>query len=240
MSVDRRVVTVRSSLIVALALLLARPLVAQQPARDSAASDTARVTRGDGNPLLFGVAVAALLAAPSLFLLGHRTWDTTTALPSHDYAIYGSAGVNSGRFSNSLLQRGDLELLGHHAYGRLAIEDFGDTHLKFYTAQTGYFLRPPGGMTGGFVIGYRHATGINAEDAALVSLPVVFGGKGGAMSLEPTYVISRQGIDWNYRIQEDLYFLPHPFFFGVSAEAKPLYHGGDYRGSIALLVGVHR
>lgn len=223
-------------------LLFSRSLTGQQPAApDSATHDTTHVANEEGS-LLLVVAAAAVVtaAAPAALLVMGPKPDTSLSLPSRSFGAYVAVGGTGTSSPNSFTLAERADLVARHVYGSLASEDFDKEHLHFYSASAGYLLRPRGPLAGGLTLGYRHATGIGAEDAALIGIPFIFGTQRAELWLEPTYAVSRYGISWEYRFQVEAYLLPHPFFLGLLGEARPLRHGADYVGTVALLVGVHQ
>jgi hypothetical protein len=48
------------------------------------------------------------------------------------------------------------------------------------------------------------------------------------------------GVSWTFRFQGDFYFLPRPMLAGLLIEAKPLWQGGPYQGTVAGMLGVMR
>jgi hypothetical protein len=132
-------------------------------------------------------------------------------------------------------------MLWGHLYASASIEHFRvRERLRYYAVRAGYLFRPMSGFAAGLTVGYRSVSGGGGQDAATLSLPFMRGWEEVAIRFEPTYVISRAGVSWTYRVQGEFYGLPDPLFAGFVVDGKPLRQHGPYLATLALLVGVRR
>jgi hypothetical protein len=231
----------------ALATLLAQPLVAQQSPTppDSVAADSVP-TAGPHDwrllPALAALGVVLAAAPPALFLVPNTTKpDSTRVLPDNYLAAYVTGGGIGENAPSSWTHSENLDLLRGHLYASLSIEHFQvREHLRYESIRAGYLFRPKRGFAGGLTLGYRRVSGRGGQDAAVIALPLMAGGREGAARFESAYVISREGVSWTYRLQAEAYLLPKPLFAGLVVEAKPLRQGAPYLGTVALLFGARR
>lgn len=228
--------------------LVGRSLGAQgdPAATDSTkAHDTSRPVNNEGAVALamagaltvFAVAPAAVLLFPS------DQGPPESPLPSR-ILIASLAGGGTGRDAPSTWTGAEwVELRQGHLY--LSAEHVtvgGSDPVGFEMVQGGYRARPRAHphLEGGVILGYRHATGRSVQDAAVVSLPLLYGSSLAAMRMEPAYVFSASGVHWSYRFSGEFYTLPRPLFAGIRVETKPMRQGGEYVGTVVLLLGVRR
>jgi len=232
-----------------LALVLGQPLgryaLAQRPhPPDSTKTDSLpRRNNAEGLMLPFMAAFAGVLAlAPPTLLLTRLYPDTSMgAVSSAHIAVYAMAGGMGEESPRNLTHSENLELFTHNITAAVRIESFSAFGgARFATVRAGYLFHTQNQARGGITLGYRHASGPGTESAVEIGLPFVIGNQRGAMWLVPTYLISHQGVMWNYRFQGEFYTLPKPFFAGMVVEAKSLRQNGKGFGSVTLLIGVRR
>lgn len=201
---------------------------------------------GFGCEMCLGAAVAAfgaveLIAPPVLLLLPKLTDLAPGALSDHHVSVYITGG-DGARFRNGIdrwAYTEDIEVFTHGIYAEVRSENFYTPgHFQFHTLRTGYLAHPKPALLGGVTLGYRTAHGALGQDALEIGLPSAVGNERGAVRFEPTYVISKEGVSWNYRLQMELYVPSRHLVTGVAFEAKPLQQGGPYYGTMALLLGV--
>lgn len=105
----------------------------------------------------------------------------------------------------------------------------------------GYLFRPKRGAAGGATIGYRRASRYPAQRGVMISFPLIVDGYDGTMRLEPTYVLSPSGVNWNYRLLMEAAIGESPFSWGLDFEAKslPLERRSKlFTSALALMIGV--
>lgn len=56
----------------------------------------------------------------------------------------------------------------------------------------------------------------------MIGFPLIVDGYDGTMRLEPTYVFSPSGVNWNYRLLVELGIGDGPFTAGLSIDARTL------------------
>jgi hypothetical protein len=238
----------RTAACLVIAALLSRSLVAQaDPGTPDSTKrhDSSRPANNEGALALamagaftlFAVAPAAVLLFPS------DQGPPEHPLPSR-ILIASLAGGGTGHDAPSTWTGAQwVELRQDHLY--LSAEHLtvgGSDPVGFETVQGGYRARPSAHphLEGGVTLGYRHAEGRAVQDAAVVSFPLIVGSSRAAMRLEPAYVFSPSGVHWSYRLSGEFYSLPRPLFAGIRFEARPMRQGGEYFGTMALLLGVRR
>jgi hypothetical protein len=230
-----------------LALALAQPIVAQeeQTPTDSTATDS--ITPGGHHhplmlPALLGAGLVMAAAPPALLLIpGFVRTDSNSSLAQRYVALYLSGGGIGEGAPSSWTNAEHLDILRGHLYAGVSIEHFHvRERLRYYSIRAGYLFRPLSGVAAGLTVGYRKMSGGRGEDAVTLSLPFTRGFREVAVRLEPTYVISRAGVSWTFRVQGELYALPDPLFAGFVVDAKPLRQDGPYLATLGLLVGVRR
>jgi len=238
---------VRVAHLVILALWLARPVAAQdgETPTDSTAADSTP-PGGHHNPLLLpalvGLGIVMFAAPPALFLFpGFIKPGSSRTLPDRYFALYVTGGGIGNPYPSSWTNAEHLDMLRGHLYAAASVEHFHvRDRLRYYTIRAGYLFRPLSGFAGGLTVGYRSVSGGGGQDAATLGLPFMTGFQEGSIRFEPTYVISRAGVSWTFRLQTELYGLPDPLFAGFVVDVKPLRQDGPYMGSLAFLVGVRR
>jgi hypothetical protein len=234
--------------LVAWAPPLSRPAVAQKPGtpRDSAPNDSApRKPTGIGCEMCLAAVLAAFwtvtLIAPSSMLLVKKALNPPPgALPDSHLSAYfagGGGGLNHG--ANGWAHSENVEVLRHGLYGEVRIENFyAPDHIQFQTVRAGYLAHPKPQASGGVTLGYRTAHGDGGRNALEIGVPLAVGNERGAFRAEATYLISPEGVTWNYRLQMELYIPSKRLVTGFDFEAKPYRQNGPYFGEMALLLGV--
>lgn len=136
----------------------------------------------------------------------------------------------------------NLEILRDGMYAEVRLEHFYlPDYLQYETVRVGY-LHGRRTLLGGATIGYREAHGVLGQSGLEIGLPLMISGRYGWGRVEPTYVVSRTGADWNFRGQIVWPRGDGRFFWGMNAEAKalplPLRKGrGLTASTVALLFG---
>jgi hypothetical protein len=191
---------------------------------------------------LAGAFVAIVAAPPALFLVpGLLTPDSTRALPTHYAAAYLTGGGIGQDAPSAWTHSENLEIVRDPVFAAASLEHFyTQERLRFWSIRAGYLFRPHRGVAGGITLGYRGVAGSRGQDAVLIGLPIVGGSQLAAVRIEPVYAVSRAGVSWTFRFQGEVYLLPRPLLAGLIAEAKPLWQGGPYQGSVGVLFGVRR
>jgi hypothetical protein len=194
-------------------------------------------------PAMVGFGLVMAVAPPVLLLPRSlmKNADSTLILPNSSVTLYLTGGGIGEKWPSSWTNSEHLEVRWGHLYGAASIEHFHvRERLRYHTLRAGYLFRPKTGFAGGLTAGYRHVSGGGGRDAALIGLPLTVGREEGAVRFEPTYVISRDGVSWTYRVQAEFYGLPDPLIAGFMIDAKPLRQGGPYLATLALLFGIRR
>jgi hypothetical protein len=246
-----------------------RPALAQRPAvprdtmpkdslaRDSLVADSVRVAPHSlGMYLLLPVgavlagaftAVAAVAPAPAAMWLEDSDKAPLTFLEDH-HAVYVTVG---GLFSEgqTWAHSANIEVVRNGVLAEFKAEDFyRPRHFRYLTARGAYLFHPKRGTAGGVSVGYRHAHRDRTQQGLEIGLPFFIGDSTGTMRLEPTYVITRHGVLWSYRMQIDINIPRSPYFAGLTGVGKsvPLnrsYPRQDYpkedffTGAVMLLFG---
>lgn len=164
--------------------------------------------------------VAAFVPTP-LAWIGPRGATEMAFLQDHE-AAYVSAG---GRFSKGETWANGvaLESVRSDVHTELLLEDFWrPRHVRYLTARAGYLWHPTRFAAAGATLGFVHATGDPRQHGPELGVPLYLGGSAGTLRLEPTYVASREGALWSYRLQAEG-TIPHtPFFAGAAVNWKSL------------------
>jgi hypothetical protein len=218
--------------------------------RDSTQSDsTGRVRSHPVHPswaalVMPGLIVIPLVAAfvpTPLAWIGPRGPSAMEFLQDHD-AAYVSVG---GRFSKGETWANGvaLESVRRDVHTEVVLEDFWrPRHVRYVTARAGYLWHPTRFAAAGATLGYVHASGDPMQRGVELGLPVYLGGASGTLRLEPTYVASREGALWSYRLQAEA-TIPHTAFFAGAAvnwKSLPLTSEArqDFEGqTLSLLFG---
>lgn len=235
------------------ALLLTQAIatssVAQGTPRDSVARDT--MPRRLHDPLmlpLFAAAAGMLAVAPPL-LFAFTPADTipSDAAPmfaeDHVYLFAGPGVGGDAQDHNLWALTGAVELYRRGFYGEARVERFGlhERALALRTVRGGYFVRARRNALWGITVGARLAGDSGAVHGAELALPVVIGARSGNMRMEPLYVVSSQGVSWNYRFQAELALGESPVVLGFRFTAHTFDpHGSPSNETMTLLVGVRR
>ena len=130
--------------------------------------------------------------------------------------------------------------VGRRLYGELRFDSFEFSDLgsaHFQTLRAGYLVHPRQPLLGGVTIGYRRARGDTAQSALEIGLPLALGTSRGWMRFTPTYVISSDGIRWNYSLLAEFPIVHTPLVVGFDCEARTLRQYGELFGTVALVLG---
>jgi hypothetical protein len=220
----------------------------EPPARpDSVPTDTlppkSAVPPGHGG-LLFAMAAFTVVSAvaPSAFTT-LTTADTTRQLgsPTKDhvsaYLTVGGSWIEGQTWAYS----GSVEVLKRGWYAEMRVETFHlPRHFQYQSFSGGYLFRPKRGAAGGVTFGYRRASRDPAQRGVMIGFPLIVDGTDGTLRLEPTYVFSPSGVDWNYRFLAELAIGDSPFSWGLSVDAKalPLERRSKlFTSALALMLG---
>jgi len=239
-------------LLITLASLLSQSALAQRPAAPKDTTPKDSRPRGVGCEMCLGVVlagfvVAVLVAPPALLFIKHDTSDhRRPGAPFADphVSLYFVGGGSWEKPGLGWVRSEILEVHRKRMYGEVDFENsyFSDLgHFQFQSVRAGYLLHNTA-MAGGVSLGYRRAVGDRVQDALQIGLPLAMdlGRQGGVQAswrFEPTYLISSQGVSWNYRLQWDLAFPRSHLVTGFNVETKPARQGDPYYATINLLVG---
>lgn len=229
---------------------LSRSAIAQEPAAPTDSAPPVRCIPAAALLVVGGM----LLSAPASLLLLNTTPDPADreepipddmepAFWDNHVSAYLTGGLTE-RFRKEPNRYGwahsvSVEVFAHGIYGELRVERFAvPDHVQFQTVRAGYLFRPRRAVATGVTLGHRSAYGERVQDAFEIGLPLVVGAARGSARFEPTYLISSQGVSWNYRFQTELYIPRSPFMAGVGWEGKTVRQGGFYFSAFTLLVGV--
>ena len=237
---------------------LARDSLARDSlARDTLTRDSVRVAPHSlGMYLILPVGVvgtvaitAVMAAAPAALTVWFPDSSrlSLTFLEDHR-AVYVTVG---GLFSEgqTWAHSANIEVVRNGVLTELKVEGFyRPRHFQYLTARGAYLLRPKPRTAAGVSVGYRHAHRDRTQAGLEIGLPLFVGDSTGTMRLEPTYVITRYGALWSYRVQIDVNIPRTPYFAGLSGVGKsvPLnrsYPRQDYpkedffTGAVMLLFG---
>ena len=171
--------------------------------------------------------VGAFVPAP-LAWIGPRGSTGMAFLQDHESA-YISAG---GRFSKGETWANGVafESVRRDVHTEVLFEDFWrPRHLRYFTARAGYLWHPTRFAAAGTTLGYMHASEDPMQRGFELGVPLYLGGGSGTLRLEPTYVASREGALWSYRLQAEA-TIPHTrFFAGAAVNWKSLPLTSDAR-----------
>jgi hypothetical protein len=210
--------------------------------RDTTRRDTVVVAPNHGGMLVVMAAVTlVILSAPGPFASVTNPDTTDLGFADSHWATYVTGGPLSGSRGGKdfwgWAYSASIEVLTKGVYAELRTENFHiDDHVQFWTMRGGYLFRPKPAVAGGVTIGYRFAGRSNSQRAVEVGFPLVVGSRRGWMRFEPTYVISSQGVSWNYRWQSELP-VSRSFFSGVDFDVKPVRQHAPYFATMTLLLG---
>ena len=195
-------------------------------------------------PVLAAFAAALIVAPPAVMLV---RGDTARRPPGHEVGFAGD------HFSIYLVGGGSWEkpglgwthserfaVLEGRLYGELRFDSFEFSDLgsaHFQTLRAGYLAHPRQPLLGGVTIGYRRARGDTAQSALEIGLPLALGTSRGWMRFTPTYVISSDGIRWNYSLLAEFPIVHTPLVVGFDCEARTLRQYGELFGTVALVLG---
>lgn len=219
------------------------PAPADSVPTDSVPPSTA-VAHGHGG-MLFAIAAFTVVSAvaPSAFT-ALTTPDTTRRLasPTRDhFSVYLAAG-GSLIEGQTWTYSGSVDLLKGGWYADLRVETFHlPLQFQYQSLSGGYLFRPKRGAAGGVTIGYRRASREPAQRGVMIGFPLLVDGSDGTMRLEPTYVFSPRGVNWNYRFLGELAIGESPYFWGLNVDAKSLpleRRSRLFTSAFALLFGV--
>lgn len=231
------------------------PLGAQTPAaardtvrRDTLPRDTVRHLH---HPLMYAAIAATavtMIAAPPAFMLipsndttgeGGRTLLLASSTVMA-YSAVGSGNDNQERCLWALAQ--GIELFHRGLYAEARLEQFGlrDRNVRLRTMRLGY-LAHRRFMMGGATIGVRDPAPGGGLRGVELALPLLIGGYGGQMRLEPLYLISGRNVSWNYRFQADLAVPRSPLVGGIRITSHA-FDGEPTESNVALtfLIGIRR
>lgn len=210
---------------------------------DTVLPDSVRAYRHGG--LLFAMAAFTVVSAVAPpVMMTQATPDTTRTLssPTSDHvAAYVAGGVSwiegqTGTYSVS------VELLERGWYAEMRVETFHlPKHIQYQSLSGGYLFRPKRGVAGGATIGYRRASRDRTQRGVTIGFPLIVDGYDGTGRLEPTYVFSPSGVNWNYRVLMELAIGDSPFSWGLNIEAKSLpveRRSRLFASAFALLIGM--
>lgn len=227
------------------------------PCRNAPAQVPSPATTAESNwlllPVLAGFSAVLLAAPPSLVLfvdstprsgiesLGH--WD------NHVTAYLAGGYVDAMRREDRVSgwgHSGSLEVFTRGVYAEVRVENFRLPSLvQFQTVRVGYLLHAPHrSAAGGVTIGYRRAYGDRVQPAWEIGLPAVLAltrpdrRADVVWRFEPTYLISSEGVSWNYRWQTDFHIRGTAVIPGIAFEAKPMRQDGPYFVAVSLVLGV--
>lgn len=218
---------------------------AQEPKApaDSVPTDTVVAYRHGG--MMFAMAALTVVSAVAPSVMTKLTTpDTSRKLSSttRDHvSAYLAGGVSwidgqRGTYSAS------IEVLERGWYAEMRVENFHRReHFRYQSLSAGYLFRPKRGAAGGATIGYRRASRYRAQRGVMISFPLIVDGYDGTMRLEPTYVFSPSGVNWNYRLLMEAAIGGSPFSWGLDFEAKslPLERRSKlFTSALALMIGV--
>ena len=207
---------------------------------DSTARDTIR-RAADGSAFALAVAALMLAAAPGPLVFAMNPDTIPLRFSKNHMAFYVTGGALSGSRGGQdfggWTASGTVELFRNGMYGEVRVEDF---HLPYYvqfrTIRAGYLFRPKPALAGGVTLGYRFTDPRRSENAFEVGFPSVVSAGRGWIRLEPTYIISSQGITWNYRFQTELP-VSRELFAGLDMDGKPDRQDAPYFVTLTLLFG---
>ena len=233
-----------------------RPAIAQTSTaeRDSVQRDTIQrdtVRRPiHPSPLIYPIMAALMtivVAAPPAMLLVSTVEpvmaDRSAPLfaDRHVYA-YGAAGPGSDTQDRTFWAATEVvEVFVNGIYGEARVEQFGlhERNIGLRTVRLGYLARPRRQALGGVTIGCRAPRDHRDLHGVEVGLPLIMGNRVADVRFEPRYLISTQGVSWNYLFQADLAAGDSPLVFGVRITAHTFEpHGSPSNAALALLVGV--
>lgn len=238
----------------AAAMLLATPCALAGAQAQPAPKDTVQrdsVLRGPPDnwgllPVMVALAGTAIVAPPALLFLPDLGNADTSALflAGNHVFVYGSAG-GGGDVDNRnywAMQHG-VELFMGGVYGEARVEQFGlhERNVRLRAFRVGYLARVRGVALGGVTVGYRVPGGEGELRGVEIGLPLIMGSGRGDTRLEPIYLISNQGVSWNYRLQMELRLPNTPLTIG----GRFTWHTFDAHGSannvdMNLILGVLR
>jgi hypothetical protein len=241
----------RTLLVVVSSLVGASPALGQSSSlpRDSAATDSATrvaarvdtVRRAHGDAAAIGYAVlpativGAFVAAPFALWIGPRGDTRMSFLADHEAVSLSVAGrfTYGQTWANSV----EIESVRSGVHSELQVEDYWRPHhLRYFTLRAGPLWHPRRYSAGGVTLGYVHTEGDPLQRGPELGLPLFVGTRTGNARFEPTYIFSRDGILWSYRIQLEG-SIPHsPFFAGANATWKSLTLTSDSRQDFAANV----
>jgi hypothetical protein len=209
--------------------------------RDTTSRDTIVTPNHGGMLVMMAAATLVILSAPGPFVSVTNPDTTHLGFADNHWALYVAGGPLSGsRGGNDFwgwAYSASFEVLTKGVYSELRTENFhlNNNHVQFWTIRGGYLFRPKPAVAGGVTIGYRYA-GRSSQNAVEVGFPLVVGSRRGWMRLEPTYIISSQGVSWNYRWQSELP-VSRSIFTGFDFDVKPARQHAPYFGTMTLLLG---
>jgi hypothetical protein len=212
--------------------------------RDTVPSESVPVYSRHGL-LLPALAAAALVLAVAPSAATTLATPGDTAMPGSPTRDHVSAYVTGGGSwieGQTWAYSGSVEVLRNGWYAETKVETVHlPRHFQYQSLSVGYLFRPKGGVTGGATIGYRRASRDRTQSGVTLGFPMMVDGTDGTARVEPTYVFSPSGVNWNYRFLGELAIGDGPFSWGLSIDAKsfPLErHGKLFTSAIALLIGV--
>jgi hypothetical protein len=196
-----------------------------------------------GGMMLAMAAFTVVSAVAPSVMATRATPDTTRKLRSTTrdhvsaYVAVGASWIEGQTSAYSA----SIELLENGWYAEMRVETFHlPQHFQYQSVSGGYLFRPKRGVAGGATIGYRRASRDRTQRGVMIGFPLIVDGYDGTARIEPTYVVSPSGVNWNYRLLVELAIGDSPFSWGLSMEAKalPLERRSKlFTSALALLVG---
>lgn len=235
-----------SGLLLLLSAAAAHVLAAQA---DSTARDSVHVVAPD--PLILPKMLGAfvlLATAPPLILFTPgmhpgSAVDTGEVQFAEQHAdLYGTVDFGHDDNDQSLRAHSeDLELFHHGFYAEGAVNQwyFVTRHVQTERFGIGYLVQPQHQALGGIVLGYRGAQGASLLRGVQIGLPFLLSNERGTIRFEPSYLVSGDGVCWNYRWQADAPIGHTPLLLGMRAEAQTVGRRGQPSAfTFAAVVGL--
>jgi len=221
-------------LVLASALLPAISHAQEHPpaSRDTTARDSNAVSPNHGAvAVALAAATLVMLAAPGPLVFVTNPDTTHLGFADNHVAVSVTAGplfgLGRGQDFGGWAYSAGVETLMNGVYAELRTENFTLDHVRFWTIRGGYLFHPKAAVAGGATLGYRYAGRAGLENAIEVGFPLVVGTRRGWMRFEPSYVISSQGVSWNYRWQSE-FPVSHGLHGGFDFDVKPIHQAVSY------------